>query len=113
MININTGEKVIDYLTDERRIAERFPEVVPGMEALKVVRNAAEELLYQGSMHNLFQDAWKIGTPLADLPYPVYLAISNLHPEWFVTGEGVKEFKKWLIRHPAYGFRPKFTHRTN
>jgi hypothetical protein len=113
MIDVRTGEKVIDYLTDERRLAERNPEVADTLNALKVTQNAAEELLYQGSMHHLFRDAWKIGTPLAELPMEVFLAISNLHPEWFVTGEGVKEFKKWLIRHPGYGYRPKFKHRTN
>lgn len=113
MIDIRTGEKVIDWLTDERRVAEHFPETVETFEVLKDAQNAASELLYQGSLHKLFRDAWKIGAPLAELPMPVYLAISNLHPEWFVTGEGVKDFKEWLRRHPGYGYRPKYQHRTN
>ena len=106
MIDIRTGEKVIDYLTDERRLAERSPGVADTLDALKEIRNVAEELMYQGSFYGLMQDAWKIGMPLAELPMPVFLAIANLHPDWFYTVDGKKHFLAWLRKHPGYRYYP-------
>jgi len=106
MIYVRTGEKVIDYLTDERRLAERNPDVKEQLNALKDTQNIAEELMYQGAFHQYFPDAWKVGMALASLPMEVYYAIANLHPEWFATIEGKKEFMAWLNRHPGYRYYP-------
>ena len=106
MISVRTGEKVIDFLTDERRVAERDPEVGKGLNALKEARSLAEELIYQGSFYGMMQDAWKTGMPLASLPPAVFYAISNLHPEWFSTIEGKTQFIEWLNRHPGYRYYP-------
>lgn len=106
MINIATGEKVIDYLTDSRRLAERNPKIKGMLEALKETRSVAEELIYQGSFYNLMQDAWKLGMPLAEIPYEAFLAITGLHPEWFCTVDGKKDFINWLNKHPEYRYYP-------
>lgn len=106
MINISTGEKVIDYLTDARRLAERNPKVANMLDAVKEGQNIAEELMYQGSFYGLMKDAWKIGMRLAELPSEVFIAISNLHPEWFCTLEGKKDFIAWLNKHPEYRAYP-------
>lgn len=102
--NVRSGERVIDFLTDERRVAARNPKAGEMLDALKDTQNVAEEMLYQGSMHNLFRDAWKIGAPLANLPMEVYLAIANLHPDWWTTPEGKKDFLRWLRAHPGYRY---------
>jgi len=104
MLNIVTGEKMIDYLTDARRLAERNPEVGAQLDAVKQVRTVAEELLHQGSFYNLMQDASKMGMPLASLPQEVFLALSTLHPEWFCTLEGKKDFIAWLNRNSEYRY---------
>lgn len=102
MLNLRTGERVIDYLTDARRVAEQSPQAAAALDATKESRNIADELIAQGSLHNLMGDAWKCGTRLAELPQEVFIAISNLHPEWFCTIEGKKDFIAWLNRHPEY-----------
>lgn len=104
MILIGTGETVVDYLTNERRLAERRPEVGDMLDALKDTQNIAEELMYQGSLRKIMPDAWKMGTPLACIPQEVFLTIANLHPEWFSTIEGKRNFMKWLNKHPAYRY---------
>lgn len=106
MINIATGEKVIDYLTDARRLAERNPTVADTLNALADTRNVAEELMYQGSFYGLMQDAWKLGMRLAELPMEAYLALVHLHPDWFSTVEGKKHFLDWLRKHPEYRYYP-------
>lgn len=108
MINIGNGQKVIDYLTDERRLAQDNPNVAAALEATKVARNVAEEMLYQGSIHELHKDAFKLGRAIASIPMEAYLAIANLHPEWFMTTDK-REFFKWLNRHPAYRLEPKYS----
>lgn len=107
MLNVATGEKVIDYLTDERRIVARNPDVAAHLDAVKDVQNIAEELIYQGSFYKEMKDAWKLGMPLASIPWEAFYALSHLHPEWFTTVEGKKDFIKWLNRHPAYRYYPK------
>lgn len=108
MINIRTGERVIDYVTDARRVAERdyTGKAAAALDATKENRNIAEELMYQGSFYGLMQDAWKVGMRLAELPQDVFIAISNLHPEWFCTIEGKKDFIDWLNKHPEYRAYP-------
>lgn len=104
MINLRTGERVIDYLTDARRVAERdvTGRAAAALDATKEGRSIADELIAQGSLHNLMGDAWKCGMRLAELPQEVFIAISNLHPEWFCTVDGKKDFIEWLNRHPEY-----------
>lgn len=106
MIDIRTGQKMIDYLTDERRLAQDSPEVKDCLIATAEARNIAEEMLYQGSLHKLRRDAPKFGRALAVLPMPVYYALANLHPEWF-AGTDKREFLSWLKRHKAYALDPK------
>ena len=106
MRNIATGERMIDYLTDEHRLAQSNPRVAAALEATKEVRNVAEEILYQGSIHKLHPDAAKMGRAIASLPMEVYLALANLHPEWFMTSDK-REFFKWLDKHPGYRLERK------
>ena len=104
MINVSTGEKVIDWLTDANRLAEHNPNVAATLDALAETRNIAEELIYQGSFYKEFKDAWKLGAALADLPSEVFIALVNLHPDWFLSPGGMKQFNKWLNKpnHRAY-----------
>lgn len=101
MINVMTGERMIDFLTDESRLSKSNPKVAQALEATKEARNIAEEMLYQGEIRKLMPDAWKLGHAVASIPMEAFLAIANLHPEWFMTTDK-REFMKWLDKHPGY-----------